>query len=233
VAFDTTALALGLSIVLIFSMFFTSRREMGILSRVERLVSDALVGRFRAADAETDPAVDAVQKMSSELVRKTDKLVQRQAEIWQESLDQSHERWTTMAVTSERQLETALTRALQNSLQAHAAKLEESEAKAEQRVGRYWQEMLTMMENSTQTLDAQYDELRRQGSVMQQAVDATARVIQLEDALNHNLSALRESNHFDETVNSLAAAINLLNAKMGDTNPPEVKLRSESTGRAA
>ncbi|MGB6043954.1 MAG: MotA/TolQ/ExbB proton channel family protein [Pirellulales bacterium] len=233
VAFDTTALALGLSIVLIFSMFFTSRREMGILSRVERLVSDALVGRFRAADAETDPAVDAVQKMSSELVRKTDKLVQRQAEIWQESLDQSHERWTTMAVTSERQLETALTRALQNSLQAHAAKLEESEAKAEQRVGRYWQEMLTMMENSTQTLDAQYDELRRQGSVMQQAVDATARVIQLEDALNHNLSALRESNHFDETVNSLAAAINLLNAKLGDTNPPEVKLRSESTGRAA
>jgi hypothetical protein len=138
-----------------------------------------------------------------------------------------------MATSSEQQLETALTGALQNSLAAHAARMEKAEVDAEERVGRYWQEMLSMLDKSTQSLGAQYDELRRQGEVMQKAVDATARIIQLEDALNQNLTSLRQSNHFDETVNSLAAAIHLLNAKLGDARVQKIQLSTERTGRAA
>jgi len=233
VAFDTTALALGLSIVLIFAMFFMSRKERRCLARVEALVANALVGRFRVDDAAYDPAVDAVRRMTGEVVQNTEDLVRRQAELWQNSLDQSNQRWSTMATSSEQQLETALTGALQNSLAAHAARMEKAEVDAEQRVGRYWQEMLSMLDKSTQSLGDQYDELRRQGEVMQKAVDATARIIQLEDALNQNLTSLRQSNHFDETVNSLAAAINLLNAKLGDARPQEITLSTERTGRAA
>ncbi|NIL96286.1 MAG: hypothetical protein GTO62_03875 [Planctomycetales bacterium] len=233
VAFDTTALALGLSIVLIFAMFYMTRKERGCLARVEALVGDALIGRFRAPDADHDATVEAVQRMTGEMVRQTEQLVQRQAELWQQSLEQAHQRWSTMAGRSQQQLEGALQGALQNSLDAHATRLEKAEVDAEQRVGRYWQEMLSMLDKSTQALGAQYDELRRQGEVMHKAVDATGRIIQLEDALNQNLSALRQTHHFDETINSLAAAIHLLNARQSDLQPRAIELDTHGAGRAA
>ncbi len=233
VAFDTTALALGLSIVLIFAMFYMTRKERLCLAQVEALVADALIGRFRTDDDREDPAIAAVQRMAGEVVQKTEDLVRRQAELWQLSLEESQQRWGTMAVTSAQQLEKGLTAALQNSLAAHATQVQKAEVDAEQRVGRYWQEMLTMLDQSTQSLNAQYEELRRQGEVMQKAVDATGRIIQLEDALNHNLSSLRQANHLDETVNSLAAAIHLLNAKLVDAHAQPIELSKESAGRAA
>ncbi len=46
VAFDTTALALGLSIVLMFAQFLTDRAETALLAQVDRRADELLDGRF-------------------------------------------------------------------------------------------------------------------------------------------------------------------------------------------
>jgi hypothetical protein len=41
----------------------------------------------------------------------------------------------------------------------------------------------------------------------------------LEDALNSNLAALAGAKHFEQTVLSLAAAVNMLSARLAETTP--------------
>ena len=54
----------------------------------------------------------------------------------------------------------------------------------------------------------------KQGELMTQAIRAAGDVVQLERALNDNLSALAGAKNFEDTVMSLAAAIHLLNARL-------------------
>ena len=46
-------------------------------------------------------------------------------------------------------------------------------------------------------------------------IDATGQVTRLEETLNRNLATLAGSQNFEETVQSLAAVIHLLNSRLG------------------
>ena len=59
IAFDTTALALALSMVLMFAKFFVERLETRLLMAVDRRVAEELVGRFQTYGTGADPHVAA------------------------------------------------------------------------------------------------------------------------------------------------------------------------------
>ena len=86
-----------------------------------------------------------------------------------------------------------------------------------------------------QATQGQHAELTRQTELLLQVVEATGQVTRLEDALNHNLSALGGSQHLQETLHSLAATIQLLNAKLVLLAPrgSHVEIKDNSVGRAA
>ena len=73
--------------------------------------------------------------------------------------------------------------------------------------------------------------LSRQAEILQRAIEATGEVTRLEDTLNRNLAALAGAKHFEQTVNSLAAAIHLLNARLSDAPADVAPVRLESTRR--
>lgn len=78
-------------------------------------------------------------------------------------------------------------------------------------------------------------ELSRQAEVLQQAVEAAGEVTRLEDALNSNLASLAGAKHFQQTVLSLAAAVNMLSARLAESpgNAPPIKLESSQRGTHA
>jgi len=230
VAFDTTALALALSIVLIFAMHFVNRREAKLLADVERQAEDELLGRFLSDPAHDNPQVLALRRMCEQVVQATEQLVGRQSELWEATIDAAHQRWSTLSVTTERQLETSLSRALQSSYEAHSKQLEERAAAENSQNNEQWASAVAALEQSTEQMRSQQLELQQQGNVMLQAVDATGRVLKLEEALNKNLGTLAESHNFEQTVMSLAAAINLFSTKLGAS--PNVS-REMEPGQAA
>ena len=61
----------------------------------------------------------------------------------------------------------------------------------------------------------QQRELGKQTQLLMKTIDATERVVKLEDALNRNLHSLHQTQHFDQAISSLTAAVSLLNSKMG------------------
>jgi hypothetical protein len=184
--FDTTALALGLSMVLMFVHFSVERAEYSLLERVDRQVEEELAGRFAVIAASADGQFAAVRRIAEAMMQATDSLVQRQSELWQASVEAAGRQWAQMSETAAGHVQTALS--------------------------------------------ATTEQLVRQSDVLQQAVAAVGEVTRLEDALNRNLTTLAGAKHFEQTVLSLAAAVNMLSARLAET--PNAPIRLEPGRRA-
>jgi hypothetical protein len=220
---------------LMFVQFFVDRMEGGLLSAVDARAAEELGGRFEQLGAGDDPQVAVVRRIADAVIKSTEALVERQAEVWQRTIDAAQKRWSELAASSGKQLEASLSGALAQSIVAHAERLAaSSEATAEQN-RRNWSRLQQTLADNTEKVKAQQAELVRQGDVLLRVVEASGHVTKLETALNSNLSALAGAQHFEETVLNLAAAIHLLNARLGQASAaPHIDLKpSPSAGRAA
>jgi hypothetical protein len=213
VAFDTTAQALLLSMVLMFIQFLCDRMESQLLSTVDTIANEEMVGRFQELGGASDPHLASIQRMIEGVVRATELLVDRQAALWQRSLSTAEQQWQQTLAKSGDQLQTALTTSLQQSLHEHAEALGRIEQQSSEALASRWETWQSTLGNNTQALVEQQAAMVRQGQVLTDAVKAAGDVVQLEQALNSNLSALAGAKHFEEMVTSLAAAVNLLSAK--------------------
>ncbi len=228
VAFDTTALALALSIILYFAQFFVDRAEGNLLAVVGNRVEDELLGRFETVTAGPDGQLAAVRKMSEALLEATEQLVRRQAELWQASIEATQQRAAEIMDTAGRQLQKSVAAGLVDSLRDHARTLAEAEAAAGEKNRRHSELLREALGRYSETLAAMQNTLVDKAEVLGRAVDATGQVAKMEETLNRNLAALAGAKNFEQTVMSLAAAIHLLNARLGDApaTAPTVQLGS-------
>lgn len=236
VAFNTTAQALGLSMVLMFGQFFVDRAETRLLGLVDQRAEDELSGRFEQIAASPDGQVVAIRRMAETLLETTEQLVRRQAELWQASIEAAAGRWTTMAEAAERKLQGALSVALAESLKDHARELGAAQLVAAEENRRHWDRVQQGLVQNTESMAAVQKNLVRQAETIGRAVEATGQIARLEEALNRNLAALAGSRNFEQTVNSLAAAIHLLNARLGHVPEGTAAVQLEGkkrTGQAA
>jgi biopolymer transport protein ExbB/TolQ len=96
---------------------------------------------------------------------------------------------------------------------------------------RQWAKMSESAAGQVQTaMSAAAGQLANQTEVLTRAVEAAGEVTGLEDALNRNLAALAGAKHFEQTVLSLAAAVNMLSARLAES--PNAPVRLESTRRS-
>lgn len=119
VAFDTTALALALSIVLMFVQHYVDRACGALLEEVARRAEGELLGRFPEIES-SDPHSATVRRLADSMVRSLEHLVRRQAELWQQALEEAQRRWATMAAEAGQQLQSALADALGDTIQARS-----------------------------------------------------------------------------------------------------------------
>jgi biopolymer transport protein ExbB/TolQ len=173
--FDTTALALTLSIVLMFVHYYVEHGENSLLEQVDRRVQQELAGRFAAAPAGGDGQVVALRRVAEMMLQNSEVLLRRQAEMWQASVNSAAQHWAQMTVEASEKVKAAMSAAV--------------------------------------------GELAERAAVLERAVTAAGSVIRLEDALNSNLAALAGAKHFEQTVLSLAAAVNMLSARLAETTP--------------
>ena len=109
VAFDTTALALSLSILLMVFRFVVERLESQLMARVDARAEEELVGRFQEVGGARDPHVASIEQMSQAVVASSERLVERQAELWQATIDAAHQHWSQLSGASSVQLQESLT----------------------------------------------------------------------------------------------------------------------------
>lgn len=125
VAFDTTALALSLSTILLFAKFCVERVEIRLLSAVDEGVSQQLVGRFRQYGSERDPHLASVRRMSEELLTTVKDGMEEQAKLLQKSFNKSSKQWSELLSDTASTLDEALSGAVLEGITRHASALNE------------------------------------------------------------------------------------------------------------
>src|SRR5262249_52977241 len=91
-AFDATALALGLTMVLMFVSFLVEKQEQALLVTVDDLVEHQLGHRFQRDGADTGPFLDVIRQSSEALSASVEGLVKKQADVWAAALGEPEKR---------------------------------------------------------------------------------------------------------------------------------------------
>jgi biopolymer transport protein ExbB/TolQ len=123
VAFDTTALSLALSMILVFGTFGVERAEQSTLADVEDVGIKQLICLFPSETTPTGPLAEAESAAAAELLRRTEGMINWQMEIWQTSLESLRERWTTTLAHQQEVLDQAFHSGLTGALTDHAEQL--------------------------------------------------------------------------------------------------------------
>lgn len=234
IAFDTTAQALTLSIVMMFVQFLVDKFETQLLDSVDERVTSEIVGRFQQLGQGNDPHLKSIERMNIAMLTAVESLVQRQGQLWQESMSQAQEAWHRSSNEANEHFQENIQAAMSQSLVAFADRLNDAADQSEKRLAHRWENWQVTLSENSRLMNDQLKELTQQSEVIAKVLNATGDVIKLEDALNQNLSALSGAKNFEETVMSLAAAIHLLNSRLDHTTHKKVDLdSSESTERAA
>ncbi len=231
IAFDTTALALTLSMILMFGQFLIDRVEQALLSEVDARAFEELTGRFESVAVTRDPHLAAVQRMSEMVLLRVEGLVQKQVELWQGGIEASNQRWVEVMSSAETQLERGLAGALNRNVKEHADRMVAAETNASELKERQWLKLHKRLKMSVDQAVEQKTELGRQTDILLRIVDASNQVAKLEKTLNHNLATLSGAQHFQEMLLNLSATLTLLNARLGQVVPtPHIELH-DSAGR--
>ncbi len=229
VAFDTTALALALSMVLMFSMFVVGRIEHRLLQRVDRQVRQLLLERFDASGWGADPRLAAVRRMSEAVIDHSRKLLEEQVQLWQQAVERVQHSGADAARQVAQTAADSLTQSVQNQLE-----------RLEQITRAHTEALVAATRPLTEALLRQHELTEKQGELWQQQCQQLQRVLQavgeirsLEEALQQNLAAVSGAHNFEQTLEQLAAVIHLLNTRVAQLPMQRALSPSASTERAA
>ncbi len=110
--FDTTALALTFSILLMLVHFGVERAENSLLQEVDQRLEGELLSRFTVVPSGGDGQIVAARQMAETMRQATEALVRRQAELWQASVEAAGQRWAAMAESAGQHIHGAMSAAV-------------------------------------------------------------------------------------------------------------------------
>jgi biopolymer transport protein ExbB/TolQ len=214
-AFDATALALGLTMIVMFWSFLVERAEQEVLDAVDRFVERDLAHRFQRPAAAGWPASPAEVPMEA-----LGRLVQMQTDLWTKAMAEADKRSAEAAAGPREQFTEAVEAALEKTLQAHARRLAALEQQALEQGARLLEQMAGLAAAVRDTGREQQAALGRVAEGVSAQATALARIqdgekdlIHLQAVLHQNLAALASASNFDQAVHSLTAAVHLLTAR--------------------
>jgi len=238
-AFDTTALGLALTMITMFCSFVVERIEQNLLETVDRIAERELAHRFeRVSGAVGGDWASVARQQTQLLLKSVEQLVQRQAEVWAQTFEKTREFQTRAAEQQQVQVAQGLKTALETTLEAHQRRLLGLEKQALDQGAGLMERMTALANAIRETGREQRDSMSKLSACLSGPMETLAKVqegekhlIQLQEVLTQNLSALSGAGAFEQAVNSLTAAIHLLTARSGGGGLRVVSAPEDATSR--
>lgn len=123
IAFDTTAQAMVLMLIVWFCVYVVESIEEHLLDEVDRVTAKQLIGRFQQYGSQKDPNVAAIRRMGEQVIAAVEEVADRQATTWQNAIDETHQRWRDATTSAGVILTTTLANGLREGLKDHATGL--------------------------------------------------------------------------------------------------------------
>ncbi len=228
VAFDTTALALSLSVVLMFLQFIATQLEGEVLTSVDRRIEHELVGRFYApaeATAPVDQQTNDLETITTSIVNATKEIAAYQTNILREAIVKGQGNWDRVVNVAIQHMRNNVDDVLRDSAIDHVQSLTRAEEISSERVERRWKRVEEILLENAKVMRDQQAELTRQGDCLLKAVEGAKDVRTLQHALDKNLESLSRTHHFSDTLTNLTGAVNMLASRItADEDRPSLKL---------
>lgn len=173
IAFDTTALALTLSIVLMFGQFLIDRFESQLLALVDYLTRSELSSHFAMSIETETTAIDALQE---NMLASTEKVVEKQAELWRKTIGTAEVAWIDSIAGVSDQVQQSLTTALGNAVNNLGTCLDQSIQRADKSMSHRWQQWQVMLSENTRDVRQQQKDLLLQTQFIKEIVDRMEKV---------------------------------------------------------
>lgn len=224
-AFDTTALALGLTMVLMFVNYLVDRLEQGTLAKVDQYADERLSHRFERVGPDASGASHAFKQNLQLMVKATEQLVEKQAAIWAKSLQSAEKHWSESSQREGEKLRAVMESAIERTLTSHNQRLLELEKQAVER-SRALYDGLTALATVLRDTGREHqaamaqvmERLTAQGELLARLHEDESQLTRLQDTLQRNLTVLASAGTFEQAVESLTAAIHLLSARSGNSS---------------
>ncbi len=123
IAFDTTALALGLTLVLVFMSQWIEKTEQNILHEVDDLTFNKIGAWFAVDERDTNPLLKAQHQAADHLLQQSETLVAQQTDLWRTNLEQLRSRWAETLQSQQASLAQSLNEGTEATLSEHAGQL--------------------------------------------------------------------------------------------------------------
>jgi hypothetical protein len=226
-AFDATAVALALTMLTMFLTFLTERFEEGLLQAVDQYVDEHLAHRFERGGAEQGELGAALGQQTQGLLRLSEQLVQRQAEVWAKALTEAQQQWAGTGRRQQEAVAAALEQALERTLDSHARRLAALEERTAGQAAALLERLDALAATVQHTAREQQASLAELVRALAGQTEALAllnaeggQLVRLQEALGQNLAALAGAGAFDQAVSSLTAAIHLLTGRLAAAPVP-------------
>jgi hypothetical protein len=202
-AFDTTGLALILTIITMFLTFLVERLEQRVLGEVDGWIDEHLFHRFARPESEDAPLMTAMEQ-----------LVQRQAAIWTSSMEKMQHRLREEEMRLQQRLADGMAQALERTLKAHQEMLTRQTDEALKPIGN----LSGSLRQQVIALKPIAEGMAALSQVLSHIQDNEGHLLRLQQLLQNNLVALEGAGAFEDAVHSLTAAIHLMTARSGGAN---------------
>jgi hypothetical protein len=196
-AFDATALGLALTMITMFVSFLVERVEQAMLESVDRFIDRQLAHRFEREGIDSGEFSDVVRQNTQALLKVTEHLVQRQAEIWSRSFEQIEKRLSEAEQRQQQRVQTALEVALNKTLEAHSKRVGDLDRQSAERNLQVLEKMAglgNIIRDATreqQTALAPFARgLSAQAEAAARSQESEKQLLLLQEQLNRNLATL-------------------------------------------
>ncbi|MDR2345950.1 MAG: MotA/TolQ/ExbB proton channel family protein [Planctomycetaceae bacterium] len=214
IAFDTTALAIALDLMLYFVQFLVYRSESNLLRKIDKAINDEIRGRFDLTLSNgNNGQITAFRQVLETLLESIEQLTLRQTKIWEQSMTAANQRFNELTEQNAELLKRSLADALAENIQMHANKLAESGAEILNASKDSAQTIVKSIQQNVAALSLLQTGITKQSDALQKITDTSGQLIKLEEQLKENLASITQTANFEELVNSLTAAIHLLSSK--------------------
>ncbi len=211
VAFDTTAIALILTVMSMFMQFAVSRREQVILSEIDAQSSDCLI-RFLSADPydAQESLLTPVREVMEGVLAGVRQLVTEQAALWSDSLNESQRQWSAWTHVSSQQVEQQISDKVAVALDKHIFDLSRLHDEGNRNLEVRWQQWQTTLSEQARVLQGQQKEMIKQSDSLQRLVESTTELHRLEETIQSSIARLENIGRIEEATTCVGEAVAVL-----------------------
>jgi hypothetical protein len=178
VAFDHTATALALTMLLMFVKSGVERTEDSVLARVDARVSKELVGRFQRSAPDDDQNVATIRRMSEQVLDAVEALAARQADVWKSTIDETHQQWADVSMAAGHIVRDSLSTAIRENLEQHARVLGQNALKHADRIQLSTDKQVELIDRGAQeTVGRLREGLEKLGEILVEALERHGEVL--------------------------------------------------------